>query len=302
MSIKTSRAAGTATVTVDDSLCTACGACVRVCYGDPLVMDTGRVRVDQSRLFGCIACGACVAACPTGAIRVEGRDLAPDDVLELAPREDRATYDQLLALLRHRRSVRDFTRREVPDELVDRILEAASTAPMGVPPSDVGVLVLNGRDRVRAFSEDALAWMLGVRGWLRPVLPLTRPFVGRDTYVMFRDFIIPAVDAYEDKAAEGTDWLMYDAPLALFFYGCGFNDPADPYIPATLAVVAAESLGLGSCMLGFAGYPAAYSRAFRQRWGLPRKILPGIVVVFGYPAVGRHHAVRRRFARVDRGA
>jgi ferredoxin len=291
----------TATVSVDRGLCDSCGACARVCFGKPLEMVDGRIEIDPGRLFGCIACGACMSVCPTGAISVSGRDLGSSDVTDLAPATERAAYPELLALLRHRRSVREFTAEPVASETIDRLLEAAVTAPMGVPPSEVGVLVLEGRERVQDFTADTIAWFRRAERWLRPVLPLSRPFMSRADYVMLRDFVFPALDVMFEKADGGVDWLTYDAPLAMLFYGTGFNDPADPYIPATLAVVAAESLGLGSCMLGFAGYGAFYSKKFRLRWGLPKRIRPGIVVVFGHPAVHPRHGLRRRFSAVVRG-
>jgi nitroreductase len=233
-------------------------------------------------------------------VTVVGRDLSPDDVLDLPGPDARASYEQLLALLSHRRSVRRFTAREVEPEIVERLLDAASTAPMGVPPSEVGVLVLEGREKVSAYAAEATAWISSAGRWMRPVLPLMRPFLRRDDYVMFRDFVLPAARIYAEKAETGTDWLMYDAPLAMIFYGTGINDPADPYIPATLAVVAAESLGLGSCMLGFAGYPLFYSKKARWRHGLPDRVRPGVAVIFGYASVQPTHGIARRFSRVTR--
>ena len=54
-----------------------------------------------------------------------------------------------------------------------------------------------------------------------------------------------------DQDRQGVDWFFYDAPLALYFYASPYADPADPLIPATYAMLAGESLGLGTCMLGF---------------------------------------------------
>ncbi len=299
MSIRTSRASGVAAVTIDEAMCQTCGACVRVCAGAPLTMADGKVVVDQSRFFGCVGCGACMAVCPTGAIAVEGRDLSREDVLPLGRPDERASYDELLALLRHRRSVREYSSAEVDSADLERILEAASTAPMGVPPSDVGVLVLEGRERVQEYRSDAMDWLVSTRRWLKPTLLLWRPFMRKDDYALMRDFVLPVVDIYQDPE---RDWFFYDAPLALIFYGCGACDPADPYIAATYAMIAAESLGLGSCMLGFGAYPIRYSRRLRRKWGVSERVQMGIALIVGHPESRFRHGIRRRFARVDRRA
>ena len=63
MSIKTGRAEGTADVRIDYERCTVCGLCVEVCSGAPLVIENGKVIVDQHRFFGCVGCGHCMAVC-----------------------------------------------------------------------------------------------------------------------------------------------------------------------------------------------------------------------------------------------
>ncbi len=67
---------------------------------------------------------------------------------------------------------------------------------------------------------------------------------------MFRDFIKPLIDVYTGYMKKGENMVTYDAPLALYFYGSPYTDPADPLIAATYAMTAAESLGLGTCMIG----------------------------------------------------
>lgn len=36
----------------------------------------------------------------------------------------------------------------------------------------------------------------------------------------------------------------------MYFYGSPYTDPADPIVAATYSMIAAETLGLGTCMLG----------------------------------------------------
>jgi ferredoxin len=297
------RGGGAADVTVDAERCNACGLCVRVCKGAPLYLDpdSGRVRVDQTRVFGCIACGHCMVVCPHDAITVRGRDFGPEDMLALPPRAERAGYDALHALLLARRSVREFRSDEVESSLVEQILDAASAAPMGIPPSEVGVLVFEGRAAVKGFRDDLLAELVRWRKLFAPPLGFAmRPFMKRADFTAMREFVLPAIEKYLEGDREGEDWFFYDAPLALYFYASSFADIADPYIPATYAMLAGEALGLGSCMLGFPGYAMKESKALQAKYGLPTGAQQGLVVIFGHPAIHPRKALRRRFARVQR--
>lgn len=303
MPIEFGRAPGTAAVAIDESACTVCGLCAKVCMGGPLTLETAgsrpRINIDLTRLFGCIACGQCMAVCPSGAITVSGRDMSPADALPMP--ESPARFDDLYDLMLARRSMRIFKPREVEPALVEQILRAASTAPMGLPPSEVSVLVLEGREKVKTLSTDLLASIKKVRPFISPLsLALMRPFVGREMADSFKSFVVPAVNAYLEQEQNGEDWFLYGAPLALYFYASTVSDPADPIISATYAMLAAESLGLGTCMLGFPGYVLKYHGALRARWGLPRKMQIGLMLVAGYPGVHYAHALRRRLAGVKR--
>jgi nitroreductase len=84
----------------------------------------------------------------------------------------------------------------------------------------------------------------------------------------------------------------------MYFYGTIFSDPADPVIAATYAMLAGEALGLGSCMLGFPGYVFQYSSRMREKYSLPRKIQPGLMVIFGTPVYQNRNAIKRRLREV----
>jgi nitroreductase/NAD-dependent dihydropyrimidine dehydrogenase PreA subunit len=299
MAIDIGRAKGAAEVAIDYKRCNSCGLCVNVCKGAPLYMEDGRVSIDQTRLFGCIGCGQCVCVCPFNCITVKGRDFSGDDLMKLPAKEDRATYSQLFDLMLARRSVRNFKEREVERSVVEQIVTAASTAPMGIPPSEVGLLVFQGRDKVKAFRRDLLD---ALKSWKKIMSPLVmaamRLFVGKENHRLFKSFVIPAIDLYLDMDQQGEDWFFYDAPLALHFYSAATTDSADSCIAATYAMMAAESLGLGSCMIGFTGYALKYSKKLKRKYKLPDRMQPGICVIFGYPAFTYQKALRRHFAEV----
>jgi nitroreductase len=101
---------------------------------------------------------------------------------------------------------------------------------------------------------------------------------------------------------KGIDLVTYDAPLAMYFYGSPYSDPADPIVAATYAMLAAETLGLGTCMLGGI-HPMIQNgkkaREFREKHGIKFASREGLFVIFGHPKVKYQHGIRRTFASVE---
>lgn len=300
MPIPTSRTNETAALTIDQSKCNLCGACVEVCKDFSLFIEGDKLLVSNKPLFGCMACGQCAAVCPTGAIIVDGRTLSPHDFINQPIKQVRAKYDSLLNLLVSRRSIRDFKDKEVPEELIQKILDAAVTAPMGLPPSDVGVLIFSGKEKVRAFSFDFIDELKKMKKYFSPFMAaLMKPFLKKADYELTKGFIAPLIDFFEKSRSSQKNYLLYDAPLAVYFYNSGYADPADPYIASTYAMLAAHSLGLGCCMIGSIAPFLKHMKALKKKYNIPRDSKEGLFLIFGYPKYKYRKAIKRSFAKVD---
>jgi len=317
MAIPTSRTREKAQIYIDAAKCDGCGKCIEVCkdFGFELVDEhipgaipgqearsVQRARVKATSFVGCIACGHCMAVCPQMAITINGRTLSPGDLFKLPTIRNKANYEQLLALLQRRRSIREFIDKKIEPEIIEKILEAASTSPMGCPPSDINVLVFDTKEKNRNFAEDYCAYLKKKRWFVsRWFLALLRPFWGKENDEMFRKFVKPLFDIYIGEMKKGSNLVNYDAPLAMYFYGSPFADPADPIVAATTAMYAAESLGLGTCMLGAIHWAFQYggdAKKLREKYGVRYKSQTGIVVIFGYPSVKYRKGLKRTFASV----
>lgn len=304
MAIPTSRTQESPEIRIDNGLCSGCGVCVSVCSDGSLIIENGKARRSERSVYECIGCGHCMAICPSGAIAVNGRELSLNDVFDLPPKEGMAGYAHLLGLLQQRRSIRKFRDKQVEPELIEKILDAARTAPMGLPPSDVHVLVFDSKEKTRAFAKDFSEYLAGMNYMTNPLfLALMRPIWGKETDELFRGFLKPLFSAYTtDGMEKGINVINYDAPLAIYFYGTPYSDPADPVIAATYAMIAAESLGLGSCMLG-AIHPFIQSgkkaERFRKEHKIRYKSKEGLFVIFGYPEAHYRKGVRRTFASTE---
>jgi ferredoxin len=303
MAIPTSRTKVKGEISINNELCNGCGLCVQVCSDNSLMMLEGKAHENPNPHFGCIACGHCMAVCPTEAIEIHGRELSPEDMFILPKKEQAAAFEQLLGLYHRRRSIREFKDKPIDEETFQKIMEAAATAPMGIPPSDVNVLVLRNKVQVRAFAEDFCNYLDSIK-WLvsKWFLALMKPIWGKATDELFKGFLKPLVYMYTDNMKKGDNLVNYDAPLALYFYSSPYTDPADPIIAATYAMHAGESLGLGTCMLGGV-HPfiqnGKKAKKFREQHDIKYASREGLFVIFGYPTIKFRKGVKRSFASVE---
>ncbi len=304
MPIPTSRTNECGRIMIDYNLCNGCGLCVSVCKDFGLVLENKKVKPADNPLFGCLACGHCMMICPQEAITIEGRCTSENDMTDMPSKEESASFPSVLNLLYRRRSIREFKNLAVEQEVIDKIIEASQTAPAGLPPSDVHLLVFDSKEKVAGFAKDFCAYLEGMKWFVSKwFLAIMRPFWGKANSDLFKGFVRPCVNSYIDSMKKGENIVNYDAPVAMYFYGSTYSDPADPVIAATYAMIAAESLGLGTCMAG-AVHPfiqnGKAAERFRNKYGIRSKSREGLFVLMGYPAVKYNKTIKRTFASVDR--
>jgi nitroreductase len=85
------------------------------------------------------------------------------------------------------------------------------------------------------------------------------------------------VDLYKmERVMARRNWQMVTNDLSMLLFGI-----QDASLMAENMVIAAESLGLGSCFLGGAPYRA---EKIAQEYKLPRRVFPLVQLTMGYPA------------------
>ena len=300
MAIITSRTNENGRISFLYEKCNSCGLCVKICKDFSLKMEDNKPVVSDQALFGCMACGHCMAVCQKNAIQISGRELSVNDLIDLTEMKNKPSYDQLKNLLIGRRSIRDFKDIEVGEDLIEKIIEAAVSAPMGLPPSDVNLVIFKGKDKVRQFSFDVIDYFSKVSWLFSDWMIWIWRLMGKETYQLMKSFGNPLVKFMVETKNKNENYLLYDAPLAMYFSSSPYSDPADPYIPATYAMLAAESLGLGSCIIGSVHPMIQYgAKNLKKKWNLPLKSPSGIIVVFGYPKYHFKSGIKRSFAHVS---
>ncbi len=124
---------------IDEELCTACGICEKVCIRDNIVVDEFAHETGNN----CFECGHCMAVCRTGAITLKSYEDHEDRISEYNPREIPVEYDDLLQLLKQRRSIRWFKDKKIDKTTFDKLFEGAYYSPSAQNEQDVEFVVLD---------------------------------------------------------------------------------------------------------------------------------------------------------------
>jgi len=284
------------TTVIDQSLCIGCGSCVAVCPKQTLALVGGKARVvgDES-----LQCDHCAAVCPQGAIRVGG--LAPDALAltRIGPgRAEAVAPADLVQLMRRRRSCRNFTDEPVERDLLDDLIRIGASAPSGTNCQLWSFSVLPDRAALMKLAE-------GVADFFRLVDRLAAQAAARllsrlwrsdplGTY--WREYHRSVSEALEDFERRGRDRLFHGAPAAILVgMRPGASCPReDALLAAGQICLAAEALGLGTCLVGFAVEAIRRDPRIKRRLGLPADEAIWAVVAVGHPALRYARPAGRR--------
>ena len=245
-------------ISIDGGTCTKDGLCARVCPARIFRFEKGKVP-SVERAHECVLCGQCLSACIPGAIAHSKLD--PKDLRKIEhPRP--AGEDALLAFLRQRRSVREYRKKPVPQELLQRVAEMAGYAPVGAF-GGAGwirhVTVVEGEEKMKAVRDATVRYM-------RKLHDLMSGFFLRGM-ARFSEEARSGLSTLPDlkmRLAEyeaGRDAILYDAPAAVFVSaGYETTTPHEDCDAALMnMMLAAHALGLGTCWNGWLGTAALAS-------------------------------------------
>lgn len=284
-------------VTINTQKCVNCGLCAQACPAEYLLFD-GKIHVNDDAFLGCVQCGHCMMACPHDAITIKGEGISPEDIFPLDG--NHAGYDSLYSLLAKRRSIRKYKNEPVSKEMIEKILRAASTGAISIPPYEVKVLVINGKEKVQEFAADIVNSIKKTLKFMNSfTLQLFKPFIGENNYRMFNEFILPLMKITVDEREKGKDVLFYDAPVVVLFYTTPFSDKEDAIIASTLAENAANSLGLGTCVIGTVPPVINKNDKLKAKYGLFKEETVQLAFILGHPEKRFSKGIKRQFKEVN---
>jgi nitroreductase/NAD-dependent dihydropyrimidine dehydrogenase PreA subunit len=274
--------------------CTGCGMCVDVCPG--FVLETINKKASVVRGDWCIGCGHCGAICPVAAIRHEasatGKGRGPKPA---------AAPEQIMQLLRERRSVRVYRDRPVSKKVLERIIETGRYAPTGRNSQNVCYVVLQSPAEIVLLREMTIAFYARVFAWARNRFGafLFGLFAGRRTVAYLQESI-PKLEHAKKLIDQGKDCLFYDAPAMLVVHAeawdtcSAFNGAVALYNCSLMA----QALGVGCCFNGYLQSAVNNDRRLKRWLGIPRDHHCFGAMTLGYQKIKYQRLVNRDPATV----
>jgi nitroreductase/NAD-dependent dihydropyrimidine dehydrogenase PreA subunit len=294
-------------IEIDRDLCDGCGLCVTVC-------PTGTIslRDDRATASGgeSIFCGHCEAVCPREAIRVRGIDREMSEYKTFSAEKQwlppgNFNTSLLVRLMASRRSCRHFTDRPVERALLEDLVKIGITAPSGTNSQSWTFTILPRRKAVQAFAERVAYFFERLNATAeKTLLRMFLRLIGKgelDAY--YRGYYRKVKEAIEEWHASGKDPLFHGSTAAILVGSKpGASCPAEDALLATQNILlAAHSMGLGSCLIGYAVAAMKRDPSIRQSVGIPSDEEIHSVIALGYPdevyqrVAGRKKATFRYF-------
>lgn len=257
--------------------CISCGRCINVCP-EFVLHFTESHKVENDPIRHCVKCGQCVCVCPTRALQ---HSLFPYSKIHIFAKAQCPSPEQMLLLCKKRRSCRNFTKRPVPEEFLNQILEAGTYAPTANNCRSFGFTVVTSPDKLRLLSDYTVKTYSRIYHLLNhaPIIALLKLL--KIDAVNYLPDLKEVLVQYE----KGTDYIMRGATAAIIITA----DKKDFFArdSANLAYqnmsLMAESLGVGQFYMGFvcSGISMDFGNHIAKAFALKDKIYA--IMALGMP-------------------
>ncbi len=236
----------TPSIVINHETCDTCRKCVQVCPAGILVQKRKKEPIGAEHMENCIVCGHCVDACQTGSLR---HSAFPAETIHPIDYSRMPLPEQVMLLIKSRRSNRALSRKGVPQEKLDQILEAARYAPTASNRRQVSCTVITDPDKLRQVADFTIGVFDGTaRKLMNPVVKcLFRPFL-KQAYQY-----LPTLQRLKQQHKDGNDPILRKATALILFHtpkSCHFGCE-DANLAYQNASLMAQSLGVSQIYMGY---------------------------------------------------
>jgi len=294
-------------IEINRDLCNGCGLCVNVCPTGTISLFEGTAIASGDMS---IFCGHCEAVCPHEAIRVTAIDEEMSEYKTFTAEKqwlppEKFNTSLLVQLMASRRSCRNFTDQPVERDVLEDLIKIGITAPSGTNSQSWTFTILPTRKAVTTLAEHIASFFGRLNTAAeRTLFRLFLKLIGKgelDAY--YRGYYQKVKEALEEWHESGKDRLFHGSTAAILVGSKpGASCPAEDSLLATQNILlAAHSMGLGSCLIGYAVSAMKRDASIRRYIGIPAEEKIYAVIALGYAdevyqrVAGRKKVIPRYF-------
>ena len=223
--------------------------------------------------------------CPVNVIRLkfhEEGELEHSLIKEGVP-----PYNSFLNLVLNRRSIRQFKDKAIPKDLIEKLLKVGRYSPTGSNSENVYYTVVQDKAIVAAISKHITKKMIKFVNALE--VPQGRTFLKKSMpEEEFNQAIenLPKSKRILERIEQGIDFWCWNGELIVIHGDKTIGGiPSNSSLAAAHIMLAAETLGLGTCSLGYLTYFINGSQTIRELIKIPTNHTVGYSLTMGYPDV-----------------
>jgi len=171
--------------------------------------------------------------------------------------------------IKNRRSIRKYIDKAVSQKNIKQLIEAGRYAPSSHNSQPWRFVVVSDKKKIQGLSSD-------IKRWYKRLL-IFGPLLSLNSSLR------KLAESVKKRVESDKDLLFYDAPLVVLVCAKpgGFS-LVDCSLASQNMMLAARSLNIGSCWIGFADR-AFSSNRLREKAGVPAGLKVMASLVFGYP-------------------
>lgn len=290
-------------IIINQTTCKQCQLCAEVCPNRiPIKNESNEMVIRSDRKDLCFICGQCMAVCSTRSITVDGLSYETD-FFELPQNVSNDYEKSFYDMIHTRRAIRNFKDKQVPRELLEKIVEAISFAPPGFPPLKIKIVVVQNTALIRNALPNMIQLYDKLVGMMK--IPLYRFFIkkelGKKKFKTLQGHLIPLLISRLPTLKNGTeDTITRNAPAMILFLADKKEEDIsqDIFIAATYGMLATHSLGLGGSIMDL--IPPAINKddELRKLFCIPdnHEIITSIII--GYPKYKYQRGIKRSLKSV----
>ncbi len=283
---------------INQKLCTKCQLCFNECPLKLFVIEDDK-QYHHDPLNNCIECGHCVAVCPTNAVNYEINQKA-DSVFYKEDNFDKIEINNASKIIKNiifkRRSIRKYKDKKVSRKDLELILEALGRSPSASNKMYRKYYIYQNEKLLNKLEDTVSGFFMKyLKMTYNPLILYLQVLLTKTKKMSFKEKLQKIKKSNHDffqKLLNKEYRFLFNAPAVIIITAPEKYSPrykmflnSDAHIAATHGVFMSESLGLGTCWIGFAELVLNKKPKTKLTLGIPKKekILAAFTV--GYPDI-----------------